>query len=103
MAAPLICATIPRAMTSRARSWRLNRDRGKPISAGSSQARALLCTTASGGKNGRAPGLCFSLQTVQSLLEEAFASLANDLARDRKAGRNLVIALALSGRRIILA
>jgi len=97
MVAPLMCATKPRATTSRTKSWRLNRDKGKPVSAGNSQARAFTCTTTSGGKNGRAPASWFRLQTGQSLLEESLAPLADDLARDRKAGRNLVIALALSG------
>jgi hypothetical protein len=84
-------------MTSRAKSWRLNRDRGKPVSAGSSQASALTCTTTSGGKNGRAPGPGFCLQASETFLEEAFAPLANDLARDRKTGSDPIIALALSG------
>jgi len=57
--------------TSRAKSWRLNRDRGKPVSAGSSQAKALTCTTTSGGKKtGRAPRPGFSLQASESFLEE---------------------------------
>jgi hypothetical protein len=97
MVAPLICATMPRAITSLAKSWRLNRERGKSVWAGNSQARALTCTTTSGGKNGRAPGSWFILQTGQTFLEEPFAPLANDLARDRKAGGNLVIGAALSG------
>src|SRR5271157_752405 len=97
MVAPLTCATMPRARASRTRSRRLNRDRGKPVAAGISQARALTCTTTSGGKNGRAPGSGFSLQTGQSFLEEAFAPFANDLARDAKGSSDLVIAVALSG------
>jgi hypothetical protein len=91
--------TMPRAMTSRAKAWRLNRDGGRPVAAGSSQAKALTCMTTSRGKNGRAPGAGFSLQAGQSFLEEAFAPLANDLAGDRQAGSNLVIALALSGQK----
>jgi hypothetical protein len=67
------------------------------VSAGSSQASALTCTTTSGGENGRAPGPGFSLQASESFLEEAFAPLANDLARDRQTGSNLIIALAVSG------
>src|SRR5512136_2290357 len=99
MVAPLICATMPRATASRAKSRRLNRERGNWASAGNSQASALTCTTTSGGKNGRAPGAGFSLQAGHSFLEEAFAPLANDLARDRETGGNLVIALALSGQK----
>ena len=97
MVAPLICATMPRAMTSLAKSWRLNRERGKSVWAGSSQARALTRTTTSGGKNGRPPGSWFVLQTGQAFLKESFAPLTNDLARDRQAGGNLVIGTALSG------
>src|SRR5260370_38003286 len=97
MVAPLILATMPRAMASRARSWRLNRDRGNSVSEGSSQARALTCTTTSGGKNGRSPGSWFVLQTGQASLKESFAPLANDLARGRETGGNLVIGAALRG------
>ena len=42
---PLMLATIPLRMTSRAISKELNRDNGTPLSQGSSQARALTCTT----------------------------------------------------------
>jgi len=97
--APLICATIPRATTSLAKSWRLNRERGNSVWAGSSQASALTCTTTSGGKNGRSPGSWFVLQTGQPLLKEAFAPFAHDLARNRKAGSNLVIGTTLSGQK----
>src|SRR6266545_7757005 len=103
MVAPLIFATIPRATTSRAKSWRLNRDRGNSVWAGSSQARALTCTTTSGGKNGRAPGSGFILQTGQAFLKESFAPLADDLARDRKAGGNWVIGPTLRGQENYLA
>jgi hypothetical protein len=51
----------------------------------------LTCTTTSGGKNGRAPGSGFILQTGETLLEEALAPLADNLAGHRKAGRDLVI------------
>src|SRR3990172_279590 len=97
MVLPLICATRPRALTSRTKSWRLNRESGKPVARGNAQASALTRTTTAGGKNGRAPGPGFILQTGQPFLEEAFAPFADYLARDRKTGGNLVMGLALSG------
>jgi hypothetical protein len=68
----------------------------KPHAIHRNQASALTCTTTPGGKNGRAPGPGFCLQASESFLEEAFAPLADDLARNGEAGSNLVIALALS-------
>jgi hypothetical protein len=69
----------------------------KPHAIHRNQASALTCTTTPGGKNGRAPGPGFCLQASESFLEEAFAPLADDLARDRQAGSDPIIALALSG------
>ena len=44
-------ATNPHRCASRTISAQLSRDSGSPRGAGSSQARALICTTSSGGKN----------------------------------------------------
>jgi hypothetical protein len=48
--------------------------------------------TTSGGKSGRTPAADFVLEAGCSMCEEAFAPLADDLPRDRKAGTDLAIA-----------
>jgi hypothetical protein len=84
-------ATKPRRITSRTKSWRLNRDKGKPLWAGSSQASALTCMTISGGKTGRTPCARLILQASQAFFKKTFTPLADDLPRHRETGRDLVV------------
>jgi len=82
MVAPLICATIHeqrllcQVLAAKARE-------GNSVSAGSSQASALTCTTTLGEKRAVARSR-FVLQTGQAFLKKAFAPLANDLARTER-------------------
>jgi hypothetical protein len=85
-------ATRPDCRACRATSATLNLDSGKPGVAGSSQASALISTVSSGGKG---PGTSWAVSLVearQSLLEEALAPLADNLAAHIEPSRNLVIA-----------
>jgi hypothetical protein len=68
-------------------------DAGSPLS----RAGALHAATGPGGKGGRPSGSRFIHQPGRALLKESLAPLADDLARDREAGGNFVIAAALSG------
>src|SRR5438046_10684837 len=92
MVRPLILATRPRRIISPTKSSRLKRESGRPLSLGSSQARALTCMTSSGGKTGRAPSERQVFETFQAFLEEAVAPFAHDLARQGNAQRDLIIA-----------
>jgi hypothetical protein len=62
-----------------------------------SPAGALDGTAGSGRPGGGPAGSGFILQTGRASLKESLAPLADELARDRKAGRNLIIGAALSG------
>jgi len=84
-------------MTSRLISAVLKRDRGRPISLGSSQARALTATTVSGGKDARSALSWKLFQAVKALLEEALTPLAHDLSGSIEAFGDLVIAQPLGG------
>ena len=75
----------------------LKRESGRSAGAGSSHARALTCTTTSGGKRARSPGSRLILQSRQTLLEKPFAPLANDFAARMQARSNLVVAQATGG------
>jgi len=75
----------------------LKRERGRPSSLGSSQARAFTATTIPGGKDTR-PALSWEfLQAAKALLEEALAPLAHDLAGSIEALSDLVVAQPLGG------
>ena len=87
----LMLATMPHRSTSRTRSTVLNRESGSPRVAGSSQARALTCTTTSGGKNPGATGPGALVEARQALLKETFTPEADDLASDRHGRGDLVI------------
>ena len=78
---PLMEATIPRWIASRAMSAQLNRDNGTPCSAGSWHARALTSTTISGGENARPPPARAVFQADQTLLGKSISPLADDLPR----------------------
>jgi hypothetical protein len=75
----------------------LKRERGRPSSLGSSQARAFTATTIPGGKDTRPPLPGEFLQAGHSLLEEALAPLADDLVRRIEAMGDLVVAQSLCG------
>src|SRR5256712_12470572 len=77
---PLMLATKPVAQAWRASSGALQRDNGCCSVAGNSQARALTCTTTSGGKRPGAPGSWEFLQPAEPLGEKAFAPQADDFA-----------------------
>src|SRR6266702_2390949 len=97
MVRPLILATMPRWVTSRTKSWQLQRESGCPVSLGNSQAMALTCMMSSGGKTGRAPGTRQILQTCQSFLKEALAPFTDDLSGQRHVRADLVIVESLGG------
>ena len=98
MVTPLMEATIPRRTASRAMSAELRRDRGKPSSAGSAHARALTSMTIRGGKGAGPPAPRTIAQTVESLMEEAFWPLADDLTGEIQSPSDLVVRDALSGK-----
>jgi len=73
----------------------LNRERGRPRVTGNSQARAFTCTTSSGGKNPGSPGTRLLLKARQTILKEALAPLAHDLAPSGERGSDLIVASPL--------
>ena len=92
-----IDATRPRRMASRRISGTLSRERGRPCSWGSSQARALIATSTLGGKAGRTASPRALLEAGEALLEEALAPLADDLSGGVQPGGNLVVAEPFGG------
>src|SRR5215218_4719444 len=77
--APEISATMPRSTTSRAISSALQRLKGTPLLAGSSQAMAFTSTRTEGGK-GRGPARAGPiLQSGQTFLVKALAPLRDRL------------------------
>ncbi len=59
----------------------LRRERGSPVSYGSSHARAFTATTTEGGKLAGPTATGQLFEPGQALVEEAFAPLADDLPR----------------------
>src|SRR5256712_13639600 len=94
---PLMLATKPVAQAWRASSGAVQRDNGCCSVAGNSQARALTCTTTSGGKRPGAPGSWEFLQPAEPLGEKAFAPQADDFAAGVQALGNLVVGEAFGG------
>src|SRR5215211_5930294 len=79
MVAPEISATMPRSTASRATSSALQRLKGTPLLAGSSQAMAFTSTLTEGGK-GRGPARAGPIfQSGQTFLVKALAPLADRL------------------------
>src|SRR5512136_532688 len=78
-------------------SSKLQRESGALCRAGSSQAKALTCTTTSGGKRPRATRSRTFLQTGESLFEEAFAPLTDDFPPGVQATRDGVIGPTFGG------
>jgi hypothetical protein len=92
---PLIEATMPRRTASRAISVQLNREKGSPVSLGSSHARALTSTTTSGGKKIRPTPTRTTLQSTQALLAKSFPPFADDLPGQIQACGDLGVLQAL--------
>jgi len=88
-------ATKPARQTSCRSSSRLQRESGMWWVAGSSHARALTCTTTSGGKRPGATRSGTFLQPGQALFEEAFAPLADDFPAGIQATSDVVVGEAL--------
>ena len=93
----LMRATKPERRACRATSATLSLDKGKPNVAGNSQARALISTVSSGGKDPRASRARSLLEARQSFLEEALAPLADHLAPRGQARSDLVVVHAAGG------
>src|SRR5215210_1186365 len=94
---PEISATRPRSIASRATSAALQRRRGTPKVAGSSQANALTSILASGGKEGRSAGAGPVLQSIQSLLVKALAPLTRRLGSGVQPGGDFLVGGSLGG------
>ena len=77
---PLICATIPRATTSRWSSGMVQRANGASDRLGSSQASRLTSTTTLGGKAGSVPATWLFVQAGQPVIKESLPPFAHDLA-----------------------
>jgi hypothetical protein len=75
----------------------LKRERGRPSALGSSHARAFTATTTAGGKDTRPTLPREFFQAGHSLLEEALAPLADDLAGRIQALGDLVVGQSLGG------
>src|ERR671912_610381 len=91
MVLPEICATTPRAITSRATSSVLQRLKGTQEVAGSSQAMALTSILTSGGK-ARGPARTRSIfQPLQTLLVESLAPLPDHLRAGVQPGGYLLV------------
>ena len=68
-----------------------------PDCRGSSQAKALTCTTSSGGENPGATRAGEFLQPAESFVKEALAPLADDLAAGIQTGGNFIVGDAFGG------
>jgi hypothetical protein len=83
-------------MTKRWISDLLKRESGTPSLRGSSHATALTCATSSGGKTARAPRAWSVLQSLQTLLGEAFSPAPDDLGGHVESSADLDIRLTIS-------
>src|SRR5207253_3924553 len=93
----LMRATMPQCCASRTMSPQLKRDSGSPRVAGSSQARALICTTSSGGESPGAARARVFVKPGYAFMEESFAPQAHHIAPDRERGGDLVVGAPLGG------
>jgi len=75
----------------------LKRERGRPSSLGSSQARAFTATTIPGGKDTWSALPWEYFKAGHSLLEEALAPFADDLSRCIEALGDLIVAQSARG------
>src|SRR5437867_5578520 len=94
----LMVATNPDCRACCATSATLRRESGKPSVVGSSHARALTCTTTSGGKSPGSARASLMLQRGQTLFEKGLAPQAHDFAPRMQARRDLVVAQALGSK-----
>src|SRR5664280_358408 len=95
----LIASTMSRATATRAISATERRARGRPRSAGRSQASALISTTTRGGKGPR-PAASRTIDKARlASLEEALAPLARGRADDPTARCDLVVAQPIGGQK----
>jgi hypothetical protein len=84
-------------------SAQLKRDKGRPRTAGISQARALICTTSSGGKDPGAARARALFEPGKSFMKEALAPQAHDIAPYRERSGDLLIGATLGGEQDHLA
>ncbi len=94
---PLMEATRPLCWTCWTRSGVLHRDKGRSYLDGSSQARALTCTTSSGGKSRGATRTSPLFQPGKALGKEALAPRRDHFTAGIEAGGDLVVGHALGG------
>src|SRR5215210_3042854 len=95
--APEIDATMPRSTASRATSCVLQRLKGTPLVAGSSQASAFTSILASGGKEGWSAGAGSVFQSTQPLLVKALAPLTRRLGSGVQPGSDFLVGGSLGG------
>src|SRR5258708_5977525 len=93
----LMLATIPALRASITRSATLHLESGRSCTDGSSQARALICTTTSGGKSPRTPWAGKFFEPKKTLLEKALAPHANDFPTRVESFSDLVIGEPVGG------
>src|SRR5688572_2640671 len=94
---PLICATMPRARTSRCSSGMVKRASGTSARLGNSHASRLTSTTTLGGNAGFTPASRLFLKARQSVFEDTVAPFADDLARHIEAGGDEIVAEPVGG------
>src|SRR5215216_4566978 len=94
---PEISATMPRSTASRATSAVLQRLKGTPLVAGSSQASAFTSILASGGKDRRSARTGSILQSAQPLLVKPFAPLTDRLGSGVKPLCDLLVGEPFGG------
>jgi hypothetical protein len=80
-------------------SAKLHRDKGTPLTWGSSQASALTATMSLGGKAGWAPAARSILQAAETFFEKTFTPLADNLPRGSHPKSDFVIFQAVSGQK----
>src|SRR5215210_17735 len=97
MVVPEICPTTPRAITSRATSWVLQRLKGTPEVAGSSQAMAFTSILASGGKARGSARTRSIFQPLQTFLVESLAPFPDHLRAGVQPGGYLLVGDFLGG------
>jgi hypothetical protein len=99
MVVPEICPTTPRAITSLATSWVLQRLKGTPEVAASSQAMAFTSILVSGGK-ARGPARTRSIfEPLQTLLVESLAPFPDHLMAGVQPGGYLLVGDLFGGQK----
>src|SRR5439155_24076897 len=93
----LMVATSPERCASATNLGTLQRASGCWRRLGSSHARALTCTTTSGGKSPGAPGTWPLFQAGEALLEKPLAPQAHHLAPGMQGAGDLIVGAVLGG------